>query len=205
MNTAARDLAGDVQRFGLLSAAAVVNRYAALVDRVLTAGDPPGAWRAEPDRPADWGDLRLVVDSAAQFAQASLRLLDAGVALVERTTGATMSAADEVLELPAVLPGSSSEAPVWVHNPTDRMADVGLHATALVDGDGHQLAVTVLGCDHAGSLPLPPGSSGGLTLRVWVPVDQCPGRYHGLLAGSGTPDPVRIRLQVNDPHRTGPS
>ena len=64
----ARDLVGEVQRFGLFSAAAVVDRYAALVDRAIARdGWAPAGSDGGSGRP---------VDTAVQLAEAWLRLLD---------------------------------------------------------------------------------------------------------------------------------
>ena len=175
MTETAKSLAHEVQRYGLMSAALVVNRYAAAVDSVI-GGEAGRRWSAE----------------------TLLRLLDAGAALVEQTRAATTSASDDVLELPLVPAGGCGEAPVWVHNPTEVAVDVELLAPPLVAGDGSLLPVAVAGRVGGRRISLTAGASQEVTVGVTVPPTQRAGHYHGLLVGSSMSQPVRITLEVAD-------
>ncbi|HKX65768.1 MAG TPA: hypothetical protein VJN29_00960 [Intrasporangium sp.] len=165
-----RTLVDDVQRFAFLSAAAVVSRYVQLVDGVLTGGELP--WPGEPD------GLRAAI-------------LDG---LRERPAPNSV----ETLVLPTTRAGSSSEGPLWIHNPTSSPVS-GIH-----------LEVTPLTCSGAAVIPLdaisispsrtPAVEAHGrqqVWIRVAVPVGQAVGVYHGLVIGSLAPsEPVAVRLEV---------
>jgi len=198
MTETAKGLAHEVQRYGLMSAALVVNRYAAAVDSVI-GGEAGRRWSDERLLPrATNGDLRPIVDVTARFAETLLRLLDAGAALVEQTRAATTSASDDVLELPLVPAGGCGEAPVWVHNPTEVAVDVELLAPPLVAGDGSLLPVAVAGRVGGRRISLTAGASQEVTVGVTVPPTQRAAHYHGLLVGSSMSQPVRITLEVAD-------
>jgi hypothetical protein len=57
----AQHLIGDVQRFGLLSAAAVVDRYTEIIDRATRDGSLRLAPLAADERGADWWSTVLPV------------------------------------------------------------------------------------------------------------------------------------------------
>jgi hypothetical protein len=73
----AQHLIGDVQRFGLLSAAAVVDRYTEIINRVTR----DASFRLEP-LPADERGTGWMVDSAARLAEAYLSLVDTTARLI---------------------------------------------------------------------------------------------------------------------------
>jgi hypothetical protein len=175
----------DVQRFGLLSAAAVVARYAEVVDRTISGGDAQG--------PVDADGL---VDGAARLTRAALRLLDAGAALVERTQLGAAPVRPERVEPPPTVPGSWTEAPVWVHNPTATAAQVALHATTLVSATGAMLPAAAVECSDSTPKVVAPLGSCEVRVRVAVPTGQSPGRYHGLLVGSVAPEPMPLLVVV---------
>lgn len=190
----ARVLAADVQRFGLLSAASVVARYTEVVNRAI-AGDDPLQLGAPTDGEPDpvW-----LVEGAARLAVASLRLLDAGTALLDRTRAATAPTAEEVVELPPTSPGHSSTATLWAHNPTGSAATLSVHPTPLVSGEGHLLPAEAVACHPGHLVRLAPGGSCEVGLGVTVPAHQPAGRYHGLVVGSVAPQPIRVVLQVTE-------
>lgn len=189
----ARHLVGDVQRFGLLSAATIVERYIATVDRAL-ANHPltgPGTF--------DQQDAGWLVDGATRVADAGTRVLDAVARLIANGTGeATPAGAEDRLVLPSAQPGTHSEVSLWIHNPTPSpVSQVDLHATALASPTGLTIP--------AGAVTLSPprvevlAASGRqeVRLRVDVPADQPAGHYHGLVLSSAAPsDPLALRLEV---------
>jgi hypothetical protein len=177
--------ASDVQRFGLLSAAAVVARYAEAVDRTISGegSTAPGA----PDG---------LADGATRLTQAALRLLDAGAALVRRTEEALVPAVPEQLEPPPTPAGGATEVSVWVHNQTSSAAEVVLHATSLVSAAGAVLPAHAVECRPGDGVAVPPLGSGEVRVRIAVPAGQPIGRYHGLLVGSTAAEPVPLLVVV---------
>jgi hypothetical protein len=129
----AQHLIGDVQRFGLLSAAAVVDRYAELIDRATR----DESFRSPP-LPADERGTGWMVDSAARIADGYLRLVDTIAALVSNRT--MPDAAVPILErliLPPTRSGFGSETSLWVHNSTSSSAAaIDLHMTNLISSSG---------------------------------------------------------------------
>lgn len=199
-----RPSAADVQRFGLLSAATVVARYAQVVDRAIS-GDGTTWLGAPPDGVVDprglvdgAADPQWLVDDAARVAEAFLRLLDAGAALVERAQAAAAPTAEEVLALPASAPGGTSEATLWVHGSTETAVTVALHVTPLVSGEGHLVVTPAVQCRPDRLDSLAAGASCAVGIHVAVPVGQPAGRYHGLVVASHAPEPVRVVLEVTD-------
>ena len=183
-------LVADVQRFGLLSAAGVVSRYAAIVDRAMGADNSPVP---TPRRLGIRPDA--LVEGAPRLAGAALRLLDEATALaVQAATGSP--AAPEQLELPAAIPGATSQVSVWLHNPTPTPVATGVQVTCLVSGDGAVLPVEALTCEPAQDAPVASAGAREVLLRVTVPVSQPLGRYHGLVVASVAPDPMRLALNV---------
>ncbi len=184
-------LAADVQRFGLLSAAAVVSRYAAIVDRAVPTGAPPMEAPGRAEVGPDW-----LVDGVPRLAEAALRLLDRATALAVEVSTASSPAAPEYAELPPVSPGACTHVSVWLHNPTPAVAVERLHATCLVSGTGAVLPAEAVSCDLADGVQVAPGGSCEVGIRVTVPAHQPAGRYHGLVVGSVAREPIRVALQV---------
>lgn len=184
-------LAADVQRFGLLSAATVVSRYAAIVDRAVGAGaSPTGPPRRGAPGP-DW-----LVEAGQGMAEAALRLVDQATALTVQAMTAGAPVAPEPLELPATTSGGSSQVSVWLHNPTPSAVVAQVHVTCLVSGDGDVLPAEAVTSEPCEPVQLAATSSGEVVLRVDVPTRQPPGRYHGVVVASAAPEPVPLALQV---------
>lgn len=186
-------LVADVQRFGLLSAATVVRRYAAVVDRALGTGPSP----AEAPRRADV-DMDWMVGLGPRVAEAALRLLDEATALAVDATTTRSPGAPEHLQLPAAVPGASSQVSLWLHNPTAATVAARVHVTCLVSGDGVVLPSESLTCQPSDDVQLAPTAVSEVLLRVSVPAGQPAGSYHGLLVASVAPEPMRLALQVID-------
>ena len=172
-----RDLIGDVQRFGLFSADAVVHRYTALVERVLSGS------RAAPTGPPQ------------QATGALLGLLDTAAALLGAT--GTPEARTETLVLPPTPAGGAAELALWVHNGTPSVVPaVSIRATDLLSAGGRTIP--------AAAVSLTPDSadlaaSGALEVRlaIRVPGGQPPDHYLGLLLVSASPTrPMVLRLEV---------
>ncbi|MGB9375203.1 MAG: hypothetical protein WCA82_13725 [Jiangellales bacterium] len=194
-----RHLARDVQRFGLLSAASVVERYVDLVDRTMSgapqAGAPATGVSDRPSGPSMDRDTSVLVESATGVAEAYLGLLDAAARLAEPFTPTTG------LVLDPVQPGGGSQASLWVHNPGDEPTE-GLTVTmsALVSADGASLDGTAATCTPSRLDSIAGRGSARLDVRVDVPHDQRPGEYHGLvLVSLAAGEPISIRLQVVGP------
>lgn len=187
----ARPSAADVQRFGLLSAAAVAARYAKAVDRAVGGWGPLGAETHAGRSVEEW-----VAEVTRDLMRSSLRLLDAGAALVERSRPPATPPPAELLELPATAPGQRTWTSLWVHNPTGRASSLTLYATPLVCGQGHVLPSESVVPDLPRALELPPGDSVEVHLHVTVPSGLPPGRYHGLLVGTAAPEPLRVVVPV---------
>jgi hypothetical protein len=195
----ARHLIGDVQRFGLLSAAAVVDRYTKIVDRAVRA-DALASAPQLPDARADaW-----MVDSAARMAEACLRLLDGAAALIPARPQTT-AAEVERLVLSPTGSGFSSETALWVHNPTSSpVSAVNLHMTSLISSNGVSIpALAATFSPHRLDM-VETGTAREVRLRVDVPADQPPGLYHGLVLSSAAPSgPITVRLDVLERGRAG--
>lgn len=189
-----RDLARDVQRFGLLSASSVVERYVDLVDRAV-GGAPVAAAPGSSDRPSDPfmdGDMSALVDSATRVAQAYLGLLDAA------TGPAEPAAPAEGLVLDAAQAGQVTQAPLWVHNPgTEPTGDLTVTMGVLVAADGASLNAASVWCAPARLDGVAPRGSAQLEVRVQVPHDQPAGIYHGFVLVSLAPaDPIQVTVEV---------
>lgn len=184
-------LAADVQRFGLLSAATVVSRYAAIVDRAVGTGVSPTTPPRRGDPGPDW-----LVEAGPRVAEAALRLVDEAAALTVQAMTTGSPVAPEHLELPATTPGGSSEVSVWLHNPTPSTVVAQVYVTCLVSGDGDVLPVEAILCKPSEHVQLASTGSGEVVLRVDVPTRQPPGRYHGLVVASAAPEPIPLALQV---------
>lgn len=182
-------LADDVQRFGLLSAAAVVDRYRQLVDGAVApaeAGLVSGLELAEPS----W-----LVDRASRLASGYLRFLEAAAAAIPPVDPVT---AMEQVVVPAVPAGSGGEVSLWLHNTTAMAsASIEIHCTALMSTGAGSIPTAAVTVTPERLDRLEPGSSAQLRLRVEVPADCEPGRYFGLVHHSLSPDePLAVELEV---------
>ncbi|MGW5239988.1 hypothetical protein ACWEOW_13730 [Monashia sp. NPDC004114] len=186
----AADLAGDVQRFGLFSAAAVVDRYIAVVDRAIhhepdisgsSSGDPAAA----------------LLDGAGRAADAGLALLEELTSVLARTVTPGRTPGPDHLVLPPAAPGSCSEVSVWVHNPTTSpVAHVRLRATSLVASTGVMPAEAVAFSPEVLAV-VDPATVGESRLRVTVPADQPAGEYQALVLSSVDGSrPIGLTLSV---------
>jgi hypothetical protein len=192
----AQHLVGDVQRFGLLSAAAVVDRYTEIIDRA--ARDDSFSL---PPRPDDETTAGRMVDTAARIAEASLRLIDSTSSLIANI--ATPAAVPEMerLVLPATRSGFSCVTSLWVHNPTSiPEAGIHLHMTSLISSNGVSIPVASVSLSPERVDLVAAGSAREVELRVCVPADQPAGHYHGLVLSSSTPfEPIAVQLDVESP------
>jgi hypothetical protein len=182
----ARRLVEDVQRLGLNSASAVVDRYAVAVEQAL--GLDPGA---DVTAPPDPGAL---VDAAARMAQAYLGLLDGLAGIADRRRPPTGDL--EAIHLPTTLPGASSPVSVWVHNGTVEPVETPVRLGPLVSAEGTALPSGAAVAEPT-SVTVPAGGRAEVVLRVDVPADQPPGRYVGLVLSPGV-RPLALHLDVED-------
>lgn len=190
----ARDLIGDVQRFGLLSATSVVDRYVGLVDRAV-GGARPGAGQTPS---SDASDAQLV-ESATRAVDAYVRVLEQVSALVGEGSSADREpGGPERVALPPTSPGTPSETQLWIHNPTSTpTATTEVTHTALSCATGSVVPVEGISISPSTMGPLAAGTSRRLRLRVDVPRDQAYGRYHGLVLISTAPaEPLAISLDI---------
>jgi hypothetical protein len=193
----ARHLVGDVQVFGLFSAAAVVDRYIAVVNRAI-AGDPLETPRMPRPSPEGVAGSSLI-DSAARMAEACARSFDAVAAMVLKTPVAEGgSPAMEAVVLPAARPGSSSQVSLWLHNGTASPALADLHVSSLVSSTGLTIPGEAVSLSPQRVEPLGPLAREEVRLRVDVPSTQGSGVYHGLVVVSTAPaEAVVVRLEVS--------
>jgi hypothetical protein len=187
----ARHIIGEVQRFGLLSAASVVDRYVEIVNRE-SLGDP-----LRHVREALGGTSEGSVGGAARMLEAGLQALDASARLISDA----VAAGTEALVLPPTEPGRASEASVWIHNRTSSLvASVQLHATILVSAEESSIPGDAVRFQPDEAVEVEPGTCREVAVRVSVPDGQPLGLYHGLLVGSGAPDgAITLRLAVQGP------
>lgn len=188
----ARRMAGHVQRFGLRSASAVVDRYIGLVDRAL-ADDlgPPLTAPVAPRDPA------AVVDAAARLAASYLQMVDTVAALMPRApVQPHRQPPAETVTAGPVQPGQTARAVLWLHNSTEgTVGDLGLTVSDLTSAEGGRLASRTISVDPPDSVPA--GGTGQVRVGVDVPGDQRPGVYHGLVLMSPAPDePVVLSVRV---------
>ena len=181
---------GEVQRFGLLSAAAVVDRYVEIVNREKVRhplADVPGRLA---------GGTEGAGGGAAAMLRAGLHALDAAAGLVSDA----VAPETETLVLPQARPGADAEASVWVHNRTSSVvAAVELRATVLISDTENTMPGDTVTFHPEGAVVVEPGTCREVGVRVSVPEGQPPGHYRGLLTGSGAPDgAVTLRLGVED-------
>lgn len=175
----ARHIVGEVQRFGLLSAASVVERYVEIVNRER-GGDPLRSAREALASTSEWSG-----DGLARMLEAGLQALDGAARLVSSAS----SRGTETLVLPPTEPGRDTRAPLWVHNRTSSLvASVELQATLLVSPDESSISGRAVTFVPGEAVVVEPGASHEVLVRVNVPEGQPAGLYHGLLVGSGAPD-----------------
>jgi hypothetical protein len=186
---AAGHIIGEVQRFGLLSAAAVVDRYVEIINREKVRHP-----LAEIETLA--GDTEGAGGGAAAMLRAGLQALDAAARLVSDA----VTSETETLVLPRTRPGGDAEASMWVHNRTSSVvASVELRATVLISDAENTIPGDAVTFHPENAVILEPGTSRAVSARVSVPKNQPPGLYHGLVTGSGAPDgAVTLRLAVED-------
>jgi hypothetical protein len=191
----AQHLIGDVQRFGLLSAAAVVDRYTELIDRATRDDSFPSA-----PLPADESGTGWIVDGAARIAAAYLSLIDTMTGLIpNRATADTAVPNMERLILPPTHPGFGSETSLWVHNSTSSSsAGVDLHTTNLISSNGVSIPTASVSFSPERLDVVDAGTAQEVRLRVDVPAGQPAGHYHGLVLISAVPpsEPITLHLDV---------
>jgi hypothetical protein len=195
----AQHLIGDVQRFGLLSAAAVVDRYTEIIDRATLDASFRSASLAADERGADW-----MVDSAARIAEACLRLVDTTAALIGNTAMRDTAVPEmEKVVLPPTRSGFNSETSLWVHNPTPSSATaIDLHTTSLISSGGVSIPVASVSLSPERLDVVDAGTAREVRLRVVVPADQPAGHYHGVLLISAAPvEPIALYLDVHGRQR----
>jgi hypothetical protein len=188
-------LIGDVQRFGLLSAAAVVDRYTELIDRATRTDSFPLAPLSPDERGTDW-----LVDGAARTAEACLSLVDAIAALIPNTAMPDTAVSNmEKLILPPTRSGFASETSLWVHNSTSSSAAaIDLHMTDLISSRGAGIPATAVSFSPERLDVVGAGTVREVRLRVEVPVGQPAGHYHGLVVISAAPsEPIALYLDVD--------
>lgn len=192
----ARHLVGDVQVFGLFSAAAVVERYIAVVNRAI-AGDPV-EMRGMPGGSPDGAAAASLADSAARMVEVCARAFDAVAATVLKAPAADGGSPPmEAVVLPTARPGSSSEVSLWLHNGTSWAAHTDLHVTSLVSSTGLTIPGEAVALSPERVEPLEPLARQEVRLRVDVPSAQGCGTYHGLVLASAAPsEAIVVRLEV---------
>ena len=166
----ARALIEEVQRYGLRSAVAVVDRYATRVEQALGT-NPAGPPGEDPDR---------LLRSVIELADAAAQLLGSP------TTGA------EHLVFPPAAAGSVSRRGIWVHNPGTGPVSVTVRVTDLACAGPHG----VIRAPAPYEVGVPAQSSAEVPLEFAVPTDTPPGDYHGLALLPGAADPVILSLRV---------
>ncbi len=192
----AQHLIGDVQRFGLLSAAAVVDRYAELIDRATR----DESFRSPP-LPADERGTGWMVDSAARIADTYLSLVDTIAELIPNRAMADTAVPNmERISLPPTGSGFGSETSLWVHNSTSSSAAaIDLHMTNLISSNGVSIPAAAVSFSPERLDVVDPGTAREVRLRVEVPADQPAGHYHGLVLTSAAPsEPIALHLDVDD-------
>ena len=195
-------LIDHVQRFGVLSAASVVDRYTDMVDRSISddrLGSAPS--------PSDGLDPAWLVGRAARLAEAYLKFLDTTAVLVaSRAERGDAAPEVERLLLPAARPASSSETSLWVHNPTSApSAGIDVEVTGLTSSNGVTIAAEAVSVSPQRIERLDPSTSRELRLRVDVPAHQPAGCYHGLVLISEAPgEPIALQLEVEEPEEDRP-
>lgn len=170
-------LVAQVRRFGLMSAASVVDRYATLVEQALGT---------DPTR------LGLPDEHPSPLEEALTALGD----LLASARGPSGDAVERV-ELPATPVGSSSSVTLWLHNPSPEPGSgLSVRCTGLVRADGRPGPAPSVEVAPAG-VTVPAGGSAGFLLEARVPDGLEPGLYLGLAVPAPVQgDPVVIVLRV---------
>jgi len=188
-----RHLIEDVQRFGLFSAATVVDRYTAMVDRAIVddrLASPPSSW--------DGLDPGSLVDRAARLGEAYLRFLETTAVIASRAGGGEPRPEMETLVLPPARPAGSSETSLWIHNPTSAVSTgMEVAVTGLISSNPATIPAEAVWVSPQSVDRLDPSTSREIRLRIDVPRDQPAGLYFGLVLISESPgDPVSLVLKV---------
>jgi hypothetical protein len=177
-----RGLLSDVQRMGLTTATAVVDRFSAMVRTLgadVAGGDPsPNVWVA-------------AVRDLAGMAQG---MFDAvGLA-------STPSSVVETVVLPAVVPGAVATGRVWLHNTTAEAAhSLSLRYGQLIGSGSAMVPAACISLAPDDFLTAPPLTSVPIDIEIAVPGAQQPGTYHGHLVLSDPPGgAVGLRLIVTN-------
>jgi hypothetical protein len=188
----ARRLIGDVQRFGLLSAAAVVDRFTEMVDEAV--GGSTSGRRAS-------GDAERFVADTARLVEAYLRFLDSGAGLLAVKAEDGGGTATDRVVLPAIAAGGVAESTVWVHNTTAQPGlDISFHPSQLIGPGGAKIGRRATTVAPSRIERLEAGASSELAVRVEVPVDAAPGGYHGVILTSSPPGAtIAVQLEVRAP------
>ena len=181
----APELAGrlieQVQRFGLASASAVIDRYTAVAEAALGT---------DPARPLSLESEQLS-DAAAQAGAAYLALLAGAGALAERSEHRP-----ERVDLPPVAAGATTEAVLYLHNQTEHPIDAATIRIGRFLGAGGPMTGGAAVVEPT-SLALAAGASAQARLRVRVPDTAPPGSYFAVALATAAPgDPVVLRLEV---------
>lgn len=197
----ASDLIDDVQRFGLLSAATVVDRYIAMVDGAI-ADDA----KATEVSPLDEVDPLWVVDRSARLVEAYLRFLDTAVLVASRVEGRAVTQDLERIVLPAAPPAGSVEVSLWIHNPTSEpAARINVEVTDLMSAEGVIIPARAVSLSPPRLEALDASTSRELGLRIDVPVDQPTGCYNGLVLMTAAPgNPIVLQVEVEGPRAEEP-
>lgn len=183
-------LANDVQRFGLLSAAVVVDRYRQLVDRAMGDGDLDGEIPGGPEQV----DPSWLVDRASRLAGGYLRFLENAVLAVG--SRAQHMGVERVVLAPTS-PGNVTEGTIWLHNETGvETSPLELSATPLVAAAGSVISAEWVSFEPQTVRPVASGGTARCELRVEVATGASPGRYFGLVHMEGSDEPVVVELEV---------
>jgi hypothetical protein len=199
--SAAYRLVGDVQRFGFLSAARVVDRYIEMVDRALGPDRSPTPDAA---RPVDDAVLDALLDGLARAASTGVSVLESLESFVSTVLDGAGRAVGEEAQAavapPAVPAGSTTEASFWLHNPGHQaLTDVDLWVSPLMSGTGATIPPAAVAMSPRRVALVPGVGSEEVRLRVAVPSGQPRGAYHGLVLCSATPgEPLGVRVEVTD-------
>jgi hypothetical protein len=182
-----------VQRFGLASAAAVVDRYVGIVDSAIGATVVDALTGASPGV-----DPEALLQSGAAVAESYLRVLDHAANLASGQGPASSPPFPDRVTVAATPPGGVGEATLWVHNSgAEAVTHLLLGATDLVCASGARLGSTALRTSPRVVDEVAAGGRVEVRLSVRVPADQKAGLYHGLLVVSGAPDePLPVAVEV---------
>lgn len=181
---AAQALIRDVQRFGLMSAATVVDRYAAIAEQALRT-DPVMAAAAD-------DDAGLLVDTTARMARTYLDLLAGLSGLVAEPPAGSV----ERLVLPRARAGEHVAATLWLHNRTTQTHELTVAVGDLASFGGGILAARFVSVGPS-TTRVEAGGRAELALRIDVPADQLPGAYNGLaVVGPAASDPLMLSIDV---------